>query len=110
MEFREYVQDVLESSPPLKKIIMDGDAKIELELPISLLNININKNMKIIVNLNRDREENYKDKYNIYMWGILYYKNNNYTYISIGGLILKLSKDIPFNIGEKIYIGIKISS
>jgi hypothetical protein len=110
MELNEVVTDIVDLSPPLKRLLLDGDAKIELELPISLLNIDISKNTKIIINIDRNKDNNYKEKYAVYMWGILYHKGDESIYISIGGLILKINKDLPFNIGDKLYIGLKIIS
>lgn len=110
MLFREVVVDVADLEEPLKRITLEGDVKAEIELPLTLLNINLNKNNKLIINIDRNKENDYKDKYDIYMWGLLYNKNNNLTYISIGGLIFKIYIDLPFNIGDKLYIGIKVTS
>ncbi|MEZ0248419.1 MAG: DNA-directed RNA polymerase [Thermoproteus sp.] len=95
---------------PLKRLLMEGDAEAELELPLDILNININKNSNILVNIDKNKDDDYKNKYDIYMWGILYHKTNNISYISIGGLIFKIKIDLPFNIGDKIYIGLKLTS
>ncbi len=104
------VVDVIDLEKPLKKITLQGDVKAEMELPLTVLNININKNNKLIINIDKNKEDDYKEKYDIYMWGLLYNKNNNISYISIGGLIFKVYIDLPFNIGDKLYIGIKITS
>ncbi len=110
MLFKEIVADIADLERPLKRISLEGDVKAEIELPIALLNINLNKNNKLIINIDKNKEEDYKNKYDIYMWGILYNKSNNLVYISIGGLIFKIYSDLPFNIGDKLYIGIKLTS
>ncbi|MEL9990692.1 MAG: DNA-directed RNA polymerase [Thermoproteus sp.] len=110
MLLKEVVRDVVDLERPLKRLLMEGDAEAELELPLDMLNISINKNSSILVNIDKNKDDDYKNKYDIYMWGILYYKNNNISYISIGGLIFKIKIDLPFNVGDKIYIGLKLTS
>lgn len=110
MQFKEKVEDIRNLEGSLKRILLSGDAEAELEIPLDLLNLNINKNDVIIINIDKNKDEDYKNKYDIYMWGILYSKNNNISYISIGGLIFKIKMDLLYNVGDKLYIGIKFSS
>ncbi|AEA13036.1 hypothetical protein TUZN_1568 [Thermoproteus uzoniensis 768-20] len=110
MLLKETVRDIGRLEGPLSKIWLVGDAEAELEIPLDILNINLNKNNTLIINIDKNKDQDYKTKYDIYMWGILYNKNNDITYISIGGLIFKIKLNLPYNIGDKLYIGIKISS
>ncbi|CCC82545.1 hypothetical protein [Thermoproteus tenax] len=110
MEFNEVVSEVSVVEDPIYKITMTGDAEIELELPLRMLNIDVERGKRLKIDLDEKKNSDYKKIYDIYLWGIVYNVDNNSTYISIGGLLLKIKKSLPLSPGVRLYIGIKLSS
>ncbi|MFN7105015.1 MAG: hypothetical protein ACK4M3_00255, partial [Pyrobaculum sp.] len=76
-----------------------------LELPLDRLGLLLKKGEGIRLVLSQEKTENYKD-YKVYMWGVVYHVGDGVTRISIGGLQLDIKKELPFRMGEKVYIGL----
>lgn len=103
MEFSLRVEDVTDDFPNV--ITLRGDVEAVLELPLAKLGITFSRGDKIKLVLEKERSDNLS-RYKVYAWGIVYHVEESLTRISIGGLQLDIKKELPFRIGEKIYIGI----
>lgn len=105
MDFLVTVREV--SGEFVKRVEFRGDVEGFLELPLALLGISVNRGDRLLLSLSREKDPNYKNKYSIYMNGIVYYLNDNETRISIGGLILSIDKRLPLAVGDRVYVGLR---
>ncbi len=95
----------------LKAIYLTDNAgrEVYLEFPEKLTNVKIPANVNIELSLDNVKDEDYKSNWDVYMWGIVYYSDESRIRISIGGLIMELKNfNVKAEIGEKVYVGIKL--
>ncbi len=96
--------------PTIKALIMRDDKghEVYLEYPEGVVRVPIDKDMKVRLSIDNNKDENYRQNWDVYMWGKVYYVAEKLVRISLGGLILEIrGYTEPVNIGEKVYVGIK---
>ncbi len=101
---------VLPDYPTIKALIMRDEKghEVYFEYPEGVVKVEINKDMKVRLCIDNVKDENYKQNWDVYMWGKVYYVAEKLVRISLGGLILEIKGySEPVNIGEKVYVGIK---
>lgn len=103
MEFSLQVVDVSDDNPNL--ITLTGDVDVTIELPLNRLGVSFSKGDEIKLVIQREKDVDYS-KYKVYAWGVVYHIEQGLTRISIGGLQLDIKKELPLQIGDKVYIGI----
>jgi len=83
--------------------------QVYLEYPEKVLGVKIDRGFKVRLSLDNNKDENYRQNWDVYMWGKVYYVSQDMVRISIGGLILELrGYDGPVSLGEKVYVGLKV--
>lgn len=107
MEFSVAVRGI--SGDVVQRVEFQGDVEGFLEVPLKLLGVSMTTGQSMKIALSRERDPQYKDKYSIYMNGLVYYIDQNETRISIGGLIMSISRRLPFSVGDKVYVGIRLA-
>ncbi|ACB40257.1 hypothetical protein [Pyrobaculum neutrophilum] len=103
MEFLLEVSDITNDLPNVIKL--SGEVNATIEIPLERLGVSLQKGDKVKLVIQREKDQDMK-KYKIYAWGIVYYIGDGITRISIGGLQLDIMKELPLQIGDKVYIGI----
>lgn len=104
MEFSLVVESVNNDLPNV--ITLKGDADVRIELPLELLGIKLSPGDGVRLVIQKEKDPDYKSKFRVYAWGVVYHVNSSMTRISIGGLQLDIMRELPLRIGEKVYIGI----
>ncbi|ABW00880.1 hypothetical protein [Caldivirga maquilingensis] len=91
------------------KLRLEGEGSlITVELP-AIIN-KFKQGDSVLISLSSSKDENYKGNWDVYMWGMVYYLGENFMRISIGGFILHLEGNVSSrpNLGDKIYVGLKL--
>ncbi len=93
-------------------VVAHGDGESLLELPLDKIaaHVTLNVGDSVEVAVSPERDENYRDNWDIYMWGIVYSYKDRHMYVSVGGLIMSIQvvdEGGPFSIGSKVYIGVR---
>lgn len=91
------------------KLRLEGeDGLMMIELP-AVVN-RFREGDSVLVSLSSSRDENYRENWSVYMWGVVYYSGEDYVRLSIGGFIMHMEGGVVKNrpgLGEKIYIGLR---
>lgn len=103
MEFSLVVDKIGDEYPNL--VTLKGEVDVAIELPLKHLGVSLKEGDHITLLVSREKDPEYK-KFKIYMWGVVYHVENGLTRISIGGLQCDIYKELPFKVGDKVYIGI----
>lgn len=101
------VKGVEKVSSNVVRVMLEGEGtSLTMELPTSLAAFNSGD--RVLVNLSSEKDPDYKSRWDIYMWGIVYYAGADAVRISVGGFIVVVSglANKP-NVGDKVYVGVK---
>ncbi|NPA23263.1 MAG: hypothetical protein GXO23_03095 [Crenarchaeota archaeon] len=110
-KFKVVRVEIMPDYPSLKALYMvdDSGREMYLEYPEEILKIKVNEGDTLYISIDHQKDERYRENWDVYMWGRIYYRDGSRTRISIGGLILELkSPDNLGEVGDKVYVGIRM--
>ncbi len=110
-KFRVVKVEPMPDYPALRALYLSDESgrEIYLEYPEEIVNIKVNEGDSIYLSISHQKDEKYRENWDLYMWGRIYYKDGSRTRISIGGLIVEVkSQDNIGEIGDKVYVGLRL--
>ncbi len=109
-KFKVVKVETMPDYPSIKALHMvdDSGREIYLEYPEEVLNVKINEGDQIYLCIDHQKDEKYRENWDVYMWGRIYYKDGSRTRVSIGGLILEVRGCDLGEVGDKVYVGIRV--
>ena len=87
----------------------ESELDVVMEYPSGVVNVPLDKGSMVRLGIDNVKDERFRENWDVYMWGLVYYVGGNRVKISVGGLIIDVRNyrgaAMP---GEKVYVGLKV--